>query len=106
MALHPLIPDYVLPVCLQKPLVIGDLDQIKALKTIKKEIEEKTARNALIESGELKGFEVNVQYEGEYTTTIYACDATEARKEAIEVADIDNCDYQDINIGYVTEIKP
>jgi hypothetical protein len=105
MNLHPLIPNHDLPKCLRSPLVIGNLEQIKALKILKKDIENKLARKAKIESGELKSFDVTIKYEGSQTLKIYAENREQAEKHALEIADVYDYDDMEINVNYVKEIN-
>ncbi len=102
---HPLIPDHELPKCLLGPLIIGNLEQIKALKSINKKIEDRLARNAKIESGELKSFDVTAEIEGYHTITVYTENATQAEEEALERISADDFDI-DISVDSVRRIKP
>lgn len=88
MNLHPLIPNRDLPKCLRSPLVVGNLEQIKALKILKKNIENKLAREAKIESGELKSFDVTIEYEGSQTLKVYAENREQAEEHALEMKEI------------------
>lgn len=103
MNLHPLIPNHELPKCLLNPLIIGNPEQIKALKTIKKDIEDKLAQDAKIESGELKSFDVTISFEGFHTITVYAENASQAEKAAIDRVDFYDCLDIETCVGRIRE---
>lgn len=105
MNLHPLIPNNKLPKCLRVPLIIGNLEQISALKVLKKNIEDKLAGEANIESGKLKSFKVFIEYKGSQVLEVYAENCKQAKECALERVDISGYDDMEIRVNYVKETK-
>ncbi len=90
---HRLIHDADLPPALLKPLVFGDKKQIEALNSLEAHINRQMTKKAALANGELKYFNVTVEYSG---TEYIAVDEEDAKEKAKEEACLD-----EIEIDYV-----
>ena len=93
---HRLIHDADLPPALLKPLVFGDKKQIEALNSLEAHINRQMTKKAALANGELKYFNVTVEYSGTEYIKVLAVDEEDAKEKAKEEACLD-----EIEIDYV-----
>ena len=96
MRKHRLIHDTDLPPALLKPLVFGDKKQIEALNDLEEKINRLMTKKAAIANGEMKYFNVTVEYSGTEYIKVLAVDEDDAKEKAKEEACLD-----EIEIDYV-----
>lgn len=94
MALHRNIPDTKIPESLRQPLIFGDRKQIEALYALEADINLMTTEKAMIADGELKYFEVTIEYGGTQEIKVLATDEDDAKEKAEEEADYDRADIE------------
>ena len=90
ISLHRLIPDNELPVPLKMKLVFGDRDQIKSLEALEDRINTLETEKAKVANGELRYFEVVVDYSGTDYIKVLAIDAGDAEEKAREMVNFDD----------------
>ena len=93
---HRLIHDADLPPALLRPLVFGDKKQIEALNNLEEKINRQITKKAAIANGEMKYFNVTVEFSGTEYIKVLAIDEDDAKEKATEEAGLD-----DIEIDYV-----
>lgn len=96
MQKHKIISDINLPPVLLKPLVFGDKQQIEALNDLEEKINRQTTKKAALANGELRYFNVTVEYSGTEYIKVLAVDEADAKEKAREEACLD-----EIEIDYV-----
>ena len=94
MPLHKFIPDNRLPSPLTQPLVFGDRDQINALDALEADIELMETEQAKMAGGDLKYFDVCIEYSGKQNIRVLAVDKDDAEEKAEEEADQDNANIE------------
>ena len=104
MSLHRLIPDSELPAALKEPLVFGNRDQINALNALEADISVMETEQATA-SGNLKYFDVCIEYSGEQNFKVLAVDEADAEEKAEEGADMFAAEI-DVDSINVREVKP
>ena len=104
MQLHRNIPESELPLSLKKPLVFGDREQINALNALEADINLLETEQAAIADGDLKYFDVCIQYTGEQNLKILAVSKADAEIKAKDEADIDDADIE-IDLVHAREVK-
>lgn len=82
--------------CLKRKLVFGDEEQIKVIRFLEGEAEHEEETRSKVESGELKRYEVAVEFEGTAYIQVVAKNPIEAKRKAEEIADIH--DFNDIDV--------
>jgi len=98
---HRLIPNAALPPVLLKPLVFGDKQQIEALGDLEEKISQQMTEKAMIANGDLKYFNVTIEYGGTEDIKVLAVDEADAKEKAKEEACLDEVE---INRVYATEV--
>lgn len=93
---HRLIHDSELPPALLKPLVFGDSQQLEALNDLEEKINRQMTKKAAIANGELRYFNVTIEFSGTEYIKVLAVDEADAKEKAEEEASLD-----DIEIDHV-----
>ena len=91
---HRTIPDDEIPRVLRKPLKFGCREQIEALQDLECRIQEMATEKALIESGDLRRYHVEVTAEFDDTITVFAVSKEDAKDKAIDLFDFSNNDVE------------
>lgn len=104
--IHTSIADKDLPECLKRKLVFGDRKQIDALNTLEIEILEQEAETEKHLFGELKHFNVEVEFSGYTYVKVWANSKKHAEELAEEMGcSASDCDDMQIDGYYAMEIK-
>jgi hypothetical protein len=98
MNLSNLIDGFEVPACLKRRLVFGDVEQIEALKRLELEIEKEEREQSNIDEGNLKEYDVTIQFSGEATIRVWA----ESEKDAEKMARDDPGDPDEMEVDYVS----
>ena len=97
MQLNRYIPNEDLSPVLLHPLKFGDLDQIKALYELGAKIETIETEKAKLANGEMKLYSVTVSFEGSVDIDVLAVNAEDAKENAMDESNFDDCDYIDVD---------
>ena len=97
MRKHRLIHDTDLPPALLKPLVFGDKKQIAALNDLEGKIKRLMTKKAAIANGEMKYFNVTVEYSGTEYIKVLAVDEDDAKEKAKEEACLDEIEIDHVS---------
>jgi len=87
-------PGIEIPEVLKKRLVFGDPNQIAALKSIKRQIEEQEERTRLLKEGEVQRYCVEISYFGSTDVEVWATTESEAIEVAEELVDPFEIDFE------------
>lgn len=96
MRKHRLIHDTDLPPALLKPLVFGDKKQIEALNDLEGKIKRQMTKKAAIANGELRYFNVTIEFSGTEYIKVLAVDEADAKEKAKEEASLDEIEIDHV----------
>lgn len=105
MPLHKSVLDEILPAPLKKKLVFGNREQIDALNALEADINDTETNRAKIAGGDLKYFDVCIEYSGEQNFRILAIDKADAEEKAKEEADQGEADIE-VDCVNAREVRP
>lgn len=94
LRLHRFIPDSEIPAPLKRRLVFGDREQIVALDALEDRIAMEISDKERIVKGELKSFEVEIEYAGTGYIKVMALNADDAKEKAREGSDMSGVDME------------
>ena len=103
MQKHRLIHDTDLPPALLKPLVFGDKKQIEALNDLEEKINRQITKKAAIANGEMKYFNVTIDFSGTEYIKVLAIDEADAKEKAKEEACLDDIEIDHVSATAVTK---
>lgn len=92
------------PAALKQPLQFGNLDQIEALRVIRKQVAEQEERTREIKEGLLKEYFVTIEFTGRTTARVWAT----SKDEAEDIAELDSFEPDEVEIdrAYAREVQP
>lgn len=105
MRKHRLIHDHELPAVLLKPLVFGDVDQIRALSDLEERIDREASKKAKIASGDVNFYDVTLVYSATEHIRVVAIDENDAEEKAIALSEHDGLGFGDVDVESVTKVK-
>jgi len=94
MPLHSILPDAEVPSVLKRPLKFGDREQIEALNEIDSRLHKIATEKALMESGEMKMYQVSIEVSYDETFDILAVSKADAIEKAQDDFEPDDCDFE------------